>query len=54
MDDGKGYRLLVRGEIKLAGDEWKYRSDKNWSPVICVGDEFTDADPGYRFVRRKD
>ena len=48
-----GYRLLRRGEIKQAGDEWKYLGDKEWKLVINIGDEFRDLQPDYLFVRRK-
>lgn len=50
---GSSHRLLKRGEIKQAGDEWKYLGDKEWKLVVCIDDEFRDSEPGYRFVRRK-
>ena len=49
---GDGWRLLVDGEVKQAGDEWKYADrSKEWFPIVCPGDVFRDT--GERIVRRR-
>lgn len=52
IDLGNRFRLLRDGEVKLAGDEWSYRSghDTDWHPVVEIGFPFRDV--GERVVRR--
>lgn len=49
---GDGWRFLQNGEMKRAGDEWKYAVGvSEWRPVICPGETYYDT--GITIVRRR-